>query len=104
MSYILGKERGHSYAFQVTTAVTQDGGLSGSTLSEARSWGKVKSDADFAMAWVEPSVALPLLAGYALGRKFAAGRPRLKAVWKGEHLDSLTTAPLARSGRARKIV
>jgi deoxyhypusine synthase len=99
MSYILGKERGHSYAFQVTTAVTQDGGLSGSTLSEARSWGKVKSDADFAMAWVEPSVALPLLAGYALGRKLAAGRPRLKAVWKGEHLQSLGTLPLARSAR-----
>jgi deoxyhypusine synthase len=99
MSYILGQERGHSYAFQVTTAVTQDGGLSGSTLSEARSWGKVKSDADFAMAWVEPSVALPLLAGYALGRKLAAGRPRLKAVWKGEHLQSLGTLPLARSAR-----
>jgi hypothetical protein len=51
------------------------------------------------MAWVEPSVALPLLAGYALGRKLAAGRPRLKAVWKGEHLQSLGTLPLARSAR-----
>jgi len=89
MSYILGREMGHSYAIQVTTAVTQDGGLSGSTLSEARSWGKVKSDADFAMAWVEPSVSLPLLAGYALGRKLSEGRPRLKFSWKGERLDSL---------------
>jgi len=90
MSYILGRERGHSYAIQVTTAVTQDGGLSGSTLSEARSWGKVKSDADFAMAWVEPSVSLPLLAGYVLGRKLSLGRPRLKFAWKGEHLQSMT--------------
>ena len=49
------RELGHSYAIQVTTAVTQDGGLSSSTLSEARSWGKVKADADTAMAWVEPS-------------------------------------------------
>jgi deoxyhypusine synthase len=89
MSYIFGRERGHSYAIQVTTAVTQDGGLSGSTLSEARSWGKVKSDADFAMAWVEPSVSLPLLAGYVLGRRLAEGRPRLKFAWKGERLVSL---------------
>ncbi len=91
MSYIFGRETGHSYAIQMTTAVTQDGGLSGSTLSEARSWGKVKSDADFEMAWVEPSVSLPLLAGYVLGRNLAKGRPRLKFAWKGEHLKSLRT-------------
>ena len=89
MSYILGRERGHSYAIQVTTAVTQDGGLSGSTLCEARSWGKVKGDADFAMAWVEPSVSLPLLAGYVLGRRLAEGRPCLKLSWKGERLVSM---------------
>ena len=89
MSYIFGRETGHSYAIQVTTAVTQDGGLSGSTLSEARSWGKVKGDADFAMAWVEPSVSLPLLAGYVLGRRLTDGRSRLQLSWKGERLESL---------------
>jgi len=99
MSYIFGRETGHSYAIQVTTAVTQDGGLSGSTLSEARSWGKVKSDADFAMAWVEPSVSLPLLAGYVLGRRLAEERSRLKFSWKGERLVSLEEVPGARSPR-----
>ena len=99
MSYILGREMGHSYAIQVTTAVTQDGGLSGSTLSEARSWGKVKSDADFAMAWVEPTVSLPLLAGYAMGRKLAQGRPRLKFAWKGERLESMGVSGLRRVPR-----
>jgi len=89
MSYIFGLERGHTYAIQCTTAVTQDGGLSGSTLSEARSWGKIKKDADFAMAWVEPSVALPLLAGYVTGRGLAKGRPRLKFTWDGEILKEL---------------
>jgi hypothetical protein len=49
----------------------------------------VKGDADFAMAWVEPSVSLPLLAGYVLGRRLAEGRPRLKFSWKGERLVSL---------------
>src|SRR6185436_345505 len=99
MSYIFGRELGHSYAIQVTTAVTQDGGLSSSTLSEARSWGKVKSDADFAMAWVEPSVSLPLLAGYVLGRKLSEGRPRLKHTWQGEHLKSMRAVPATRAGR-----
>jgi len=93
MSYIFEREIGHSYAIQVTTAVTQDGGLSSSTLSEARSWGKVKADADTAMAWVEPSVALPLLAGYVLGRKLTEGRPRLKYTWKGERLKEMRPVP-----------
>ena len=99
MSYIFGRETGHSYAIQVTTAVTQDGGLSGSTLAEARSWGKVKSDADFAMAWVEPSVSLPLLAGYVLGRKLAEERSRLKFSWKGERLVSMEETAATRSTR-----
>ncbi len=89
MGYLFGVERAHSYAIQVTTAVTQDGGLSGSTLSEARSWGKIRRDARFAMAWVEPSVALPLLAAYALGRKLGRGRGRLEFAWHDKPLHRL---------------
>jgi deoxyhypusine synthase len=99
MSYIFGRERGHSYAVQVTTAVTQDGGLSGSTLSEARSWGKIKADADTAMAWVEPSVSLPLLAGYVLGRRLGEKRPRLRFSWEGERLRRMRVGPRARPAR-----
>lgn len=90
MGYLYGLERGHDYAIQITTAVTADGGLSGSTLSEARSWGKIKRQARYAMAWVEPSVSLPLLAGYLFGRRLTAGRPRLKFEWDGFRLRSLT--------------
>lgn len=92
MGYIYGLNRGHDYAVQVSTAVAADGGLSGSTLSEARSWGKVKKKAAFAMAWVEPSVALPLLAGYVLGRGLTAGRRPLVMKWDGEKLCSLAPA------------
>jgi deoxyhypusine synthase len=88
MSYIFGLERGHDYAVQVTTAVTQDGGLSGSTLGEAQSWGKIKKEASFAMAWVEPSVSLPLLAAYVFD-KCPRSRKRLKLDWDGEILRSL---------------
>ena len=64
MSYIFErKDGGHRYALQMSTAVTQDGGLSSSTLDEAKSWGKIKVDASRAMAWVEPTVALPLFEG-----------------------------------------
>ena len=89
MAYIFNQERGHDYAIQITTAVTQDGGLSGSTLGEAQSWGKIGERAKFAMAWVEPSVSLPLLAGYVFDRRPAPARPRLKFTWEGDRLLSL---------------
>ncbi|MFH1146997.1 MAG: deoxyhypusine synthase family protein [Pseudomonadota bacterium] len=91
MSYIFGLQRGHSYAIQITTAVVLDGGLSGSTLGEARSWGKIKKDADFAMAWVEPSVSLPMLAAYLFERHPAPARPRLRFDWDRDILKKLTT-------------
>ncbi|MCK4413358.1 MAG: deoxyhypusine synthase family protein [Candidatus Eisenbacteria sp.] len=98
MSYLYGMERGHDYAIQVTTAVTADGGLSGSTLSEAQSWGKIDEEARFAMAWVEPSVSLPLLAGYIFGKRLTAKRPPLRFEWEGTMLTALGPAP---GGRKR---
>ncbi len=92
MAYIFNQERGHDYAIQVTTAVTQDGGLSSSTLGEAQSWGKIDRQARFAMAWVEPSVSLPLLAGYAFDRYPAPARPRLRFEWDGDMLVSMKAA------------
>ncbi len=92
MGYIYGLERGHDYALQITTAITQDGGLSGSSLKEGRSWGKIKKQAKTAMAWVEPSVALPLLTGYVLGKKLTKSRKRLKLEWQKEKLTCLKTA------------
>ncbi len=100
MSYLYGLERGHDYALQVTTAVTADGGLSSSTLSEARSWGKIKKAARFAMAWVEPSVSLPLLVGYVLGRKLTSQRKPLALEWDGCYLRSLRSAVPARRQRS----
>ena len=82
MSYIFGLNRGHDYAVQMTTAVVHDGGLSSSTLGEAQSWGKIAKDATHAMAWVEPSIALPLLSAYLFSRFKIPSRPRLKYKWK----------------------
>lgn len=53
----------HKYAIQITVADERDGGLSGSTLNEAHSWGKVdKSNA--VMVFCEATIALPLIASY----------------------------------------
>ncbi len=88
MSYIFGRrDHGHRYALQMSTAVVSDGGLSSSTLDEAMSWGKVKKTADRAMAWVEPTVALPLLTTAALQAGLQRGRPRYSFSWNGQILE-----------------
>ena len=91
MSYIFGVETGgHRYALQITTDAPHWGGLSGSTLSEATSWGKISKQATHEMAFVETSVALPLLYGYALQKKAANGRQRLQYTWEGDILKKVT--------------
>jgi deoxyhypusine synthase len=68
------KEMGHDYFLQCTDARPDTGGLSGATPSEAVSWGKIDPNRlpDAVVAYVDSTVALPLLAHYALARK----RPR----------------------------
>ncbi len=58
---ILGDERPmHKYAVQITVADERDGGLSGSTLKEASSWGKVDKGFE-QMVWGEATLVLPLM-------------------------------------------
>ncbi len=54
----------HKYAVQITVADDRDGALSGSTLKEANSWGKVDLGAE-QMVYAEATLGLPLIAGYA---------------------------------------
>lgn len=54
----------HQYAVQVTVADERDGALSGSTLKEACSWGKVDT-VNEQMVFAEATIAMPLIAGYA---------------------------------------
>ena len=57
----------HYYAIQLTVADERDGALSGSTLREANSWGKVDL-VNEQMVFGEATVTLPLVAGYAYHR------------------------------------
>jgi deoxyhypusine synthase len=54
----------HKYAIQITVADTRDGALSGSTLKEASSWGKVDVVYE-QMVFSEATIAMPLVCGYA---------------------------------------
>jgi deoxyhypusine synthase len=78
---------GHHYALQVTTDVPHWGGLSGSTLDEAMSWGKVSRHATKAQAFVEASIALPLLVGALYDRRSEwQSRKRPKFIWNGDQV------------------
>ncbi|HEX6750035.1 MAG TPA: deoxyhypusine synthase [Longimicrobium sp.] len=61
-------ERGHDYFLQVTDARPDTGGLSGATPAEAVSWGKIDPDKlpDAVVCYLDSTVALPILAAYAL--------------------------------------
>jgi len=61
---VLGKTADmHKYAVQITVADARDGACSGSTLKEARSWGKVDNDYE-QMVYAEATSVLPLIVSY----------------------------------------
>ena len=57
----------HKYAVQLTVADVRDGGLSGSTLREATTWGKVETARE-RMVYGEATITLSLLASDAYHR------------------------------------
>jgi deoxyhypusine synthase len=66
---VLGiSEKGHDYYLQITDARADTGGLSGATPGEAVSWGKVDPAAlpDTVVCYLDSTVALPILAAYAI--------------------------------------
>ncbi|MFP8951851.1 deoxyhypusine synthase [Natrialbaceae archaeon A-arb3/5] len=60
----------YDYAVQLTMDPQQTGGLSGATLEEARSWGKLEKDAENVSVYGDATITLPLV--------IAAARERLE--------------------------
>jgi deoxyhypusine synthase len=61
------KEGGQDYLIQLTDARPDTGGLSGATLQEGKSWGKIKtSHKDNIIVYGDSSVYFPVLCSYAL--------------------------------------
>jgi deoxyhypusine synthase len=55
----------YDYAVQLTMDPPQTGGLSGATLDEARSWGKLEQAAQNASVYADATITLPLIAAAA---------------------------------------
>jgi deoxyhypusine synthase len=58
----------YEYAVQLTMDPPQTGGLSGATLDEARSWGKLEPDARNVSVYADATITLPLVVAAALDR------------------------------------
>jgi len=96
-------EKGHDYFLQCTDARPDTGGLSGATPAEAVSWGKVDPDSlpDCVVAYLDSTVALPLLTAYALNRH----RPRkLKRLFdRREEIYEKVKSMYLKTGTVTKI-
>jgi deoxyhypusine synthase len=78
------EETPHEYAIQITTDSPQWGGLSGCTLEEAVSWGKIAMDAKKATLYCDATIALPIIA-HALNERIKSREsiPDLSWVFQG---------------------
>ncbi|MFX1356162.1 MAG: deoxyhypusine synthase family protein [Promethearchaeota archaeon] len=52
---------GYNYSVRIHTAVEYDGGLSGCTVSESKSWGKYSLESKYVSVWCDATIALPIL-------------------------------------------
>jgi len=80
------EREGHKYAFQITADAPHWGGLSGSTLKEAQSWGKISKRSTKATCYVETTIGLPLIVGAVLQNGWAKKRRPPKFKWKGDRV------------------
>jgi deoxyhypusine synthase len=53
--------KGFDYAIQLTTDRPESGGLSGATLDEAKSWGKINENAKAVTVYADATITLPIL-------------------------------------------
>jgi deoxyhypusine synthase len=70
----------HRYAIQITTDSPQWGGLSGCTLEEAISWGKIDEKGRRAVCYCDATIALPLIA-HALNERVKTKRKAPDLSW-----------------------
>jgi deoxyhypusine synthase len=69
--------RAYDYAVQLTMDPPRTGGLSGATLDEARSWGKLESDARSVSVYADATITFPFLVA-ATRERVAADRTRTR--------------------------
>ena len=97
------QEKGHDYFLQCTDARPDTGGLSGATPAEAVSWGKVDPDTlpDCVVAYVDSTIALPLLTAYCLAR--VKQRPLKQLYHRREEMLATLRNTYLKTGTVTKI-
>lgn len=75
---------GHRFAIQVTADAPHWGGLSGCTIEESISWGKVTADAEAVNVHADATIALPLLASALLASEGERAARRQRPVFPFE--------------------
>jgi len=70
----------HKYAIQITTDSPQWGGLSGCTLEEAISWGKISSEEKRVTCYCDATIALPIIT-HALNERIKVRRKAPDLSW-----------------------
>ena len=60
------RPNGHKYGIQISTDAPHWGGLSGCTFREAKSWGKIASEATCVSVYADATIAFPLIASATL--------------------------------------
>jgi len=68
-SYQTRRDKSHSYAIQISTDMPQWGGLSGCTLEEGQSWGKIGPRAQKTQCHADATIVLPIVV-HSLSEKF----------------------------------
>ena len=99
---VLGiSEKGHDYFLQLTDARPDTGGLSGATPAEAVSWGKIDPDKlpGTVVCYLDNTVALPLVAAYALAKRQPRPLKRLYDRRTAMMADLMTAYEKARKSR-----
>jgi deoxyhypusine synthase len=76
----------HRYAIQITTDSPQWGGLSGCTLEEAISWGKINEQGKRAVCYCDATIALPLIT-HALNERVKTKRKAPDLSWLFTHVS-----------------
>lgn len=92
----LKQDAGHAYAIQITTDDPKWGGLSGATIEEAISWGKYPPKVSQAVAYVDATIGLPILAASVFEKcaGLVAKRGRLGFDWKDSILIDMRQIPV----------
>lgn len=87
---------GHKYAIQITTDDPKWGGLSGCTIDEGKSWGKINSSATSATVYIDATIGLPLLvAGVMEEKELLKNRAKRKFIWKDSTLKEVRMVKLS---------